>query len=306
MPKVTVRKKERIETNGEDVTPKKKTRLEKNENELPETSSDPGSMGIYSQVIPDNLTEFTPELIIENRDDKKREEGIEEPEKTCCFFGKRGTGKTFILNWILGTIGDKYRCVWVMTKTKINGTWQEHVEDEYIFEDFEPYAIEQIIELQRKVIPFARDHPEKKINPNVAIVMDDIITDGRFKWSDQLDSVFTNGRHLKIALFITSQYAKSINTVGRGNIDWVFILPQFQLMQIDSLGEDFLGMAPKKERHEVINKFTAKERTGKEHQALAIAVVRNSGQYGEILHTCNAEETKKYKLANDDVVEGIY
>lgn len=255
--------------------------------------------------IPSDIPELDPEMLMENRDDKLREEGVLEPEKTFVFYGKRGTGKTFCLRYLVEAVKKHYPRVVVMTDTTINGFWQQYVHSDYIHKGFDPYVVMQLLEQQEKLMAYINlEHPELKetINPNLLLIMDDIISEHGFKYSEELDKCFTQGRHCKIAPWITSQYAKAVNTIGRGNTDWAFILPQFMELQEESICNDFLNFVHPDAGREIIDRFTCKERLSEvgadQHQILAIKICENSKDLNSILYKVNAKDPGDFYLGD--------
>lgn len=255
--------------------------------------------------IPSDIPELDPELLVENRDEGLRVRGILEPEKTFVFFGKRGTGKTFCLRYLISYLRRHYPRVIVLTDTLVNGFWQQYVHKDYIHKGFDPFVIEQALDQQEALMHYINlEHPELKevINPNMAIIMDDVITAHTFKFSEHLDALFAQGRHNHISPWITSQYAKAVNTLGRGNIDWAFILPQFMEIQEESICNDFLNFVHKDAGYEIIDRFTAQERLEEvgapKHQILAIKICENSKDMNKILFKVNAEDPGNFYLGD--------
>ena len=254
--------------------------------------------------LPQDIPEVDPEMLVLNRNREKREEGILEPEKTFVFFGKRGTGKTFALRYLIYHIRRHYPRVLVMTNTKFNGFWQDYVHNDYIHEGFDPFVIHAVIEQQKQLMKYLNlDHPEERenINPNLAII-DDIISDSGFKYSEDLNAIFTEGRHNKISIWLTTQYAKAINTVGRGNTDYAIILAQFMERQQESLANDFLNFIHKDAAYELIDRFTCIERLEEmgadEHQLLVVKLCENSKDLNNILFKLNADDPGKFTLGD--------
>ena len=73
------------------------------------------------------------------------------------------------------------------------------------------------------------------------ILLDDVISDPNVLKKDQrhLVKLFTEGRHHKVFVLITTQYAKAITPTIRGNTDYVFIMKTIQGRQREALWEDF-------------------------------------------------------------------
>lgn len=256
----------------------------------------------------EELPKFTPEMIAENRDAEKAAQGILDIAKTIVFFGKRGTGKTFAMRWILqnDVIRSLLPRLIVMTDTKINGFWQQYIPEDYVHEGFDHDLLLEIMERQKEVIKKWRALDEKDkpfYNPNLCVVFDDIISNRTVKFNETFEKFFTLGRHLMITIMVTSQYAKGVNTVARGNIDYAFIFKQDMRIQMESLADDFFNFFGN--RHtafEIIERFTSKDRTGDEHIAMAIALFKNTGNLFELISIMKAEDDNG-ELLGDEIYQ---
>lgn len=160
---------------------------------------------------------------------------------TIISFGKRRSGKSWITRDCLELLKERYPFGIVMSGTAHNGFWQGHVPDSYIYDHYDPRVLAKLLGRQMKLVLAIKEHPELEslINPEVFVILDDIIHDKAVRYDPVLTSFFTFGRHFKITIFICSQYAKGINPTLRGNCDLVVMYRQRQEMQQASLFEDF-------------------------------------------------------------------
>lgn len=133
------------------------------------------------------------------------------PDFTMAFFGKRREGKSFAMRWMLYKLRKEIPRIYVFTNTRINGFWQEFVPEDKIFDGYSAGVMEQIKKNQMKLITWMMAHPKegKKINPYVVVVLEDCMSQD-LHHVDQLTDLFFNGRHLKIMLMISLQYARGI------------------------------------------------------------------------------------------------
>jgi len=263
----------------------------------------PEELALIPQI--EELPKFIPAQILENRVTELAEEGILDLNKTCVFFGKRGTGKTFLLRWILQDpdVRSQFPRIIVMTDTKLNNFWQKYVPEDYIHEGFSPALVNKILDKQEEVVKKWNkldDEDKLKVNTTLCVVMDDVISNDNIKYCKLFDRIFTAGRHYHIALFITTQYAKGINTVARGNIDFAFVFKQDMRIQMESLADDFFNFFTN--RHtafEILDRFTDKHRTGDEHLALCVAKQKNTNNLYELLTIVKAEDDNGEKLGDE-------
>jgi hypothetical protein len=117
------------------------------------------------------------------------------------------------MRWLLEGLRDKIPRIFVFTNTKINGFWSEFCPDNRIFDGFRPGVMDAIRSEQEQLVKWMRKHPDQakamKINPYVAIILEDCLSQD-LHHIDQLKDIFFNGRHLKLLLMVSLQYAKGI------------------------------------------------------------------------------------------------
>lgn len=133
------------------------------------------------------------------------------PDFTMGFIGKRREGKSFAMKWVLRELGGYFTNGVVMTSTKTNGFWETMVPRNAIFNGYNPGAMERIYAHQHRLVEWMKRHKReaKNINPYIFIIMEDVL-DQDLSHAQQLRNIFYNGRHLKICLLISLQYAKGI------------------------------------------------------------------------------------------------
>jgi hypothetical protein len=177
---------------------------------------------------------------------------------SLCLFGKRRTGKTFSLRWIMYNCFRHIPFGICCSQTAMNGFWQTYIPSQYVYKDLDFGKMQTLIDRQDGLIKkWKKDHPEEdaadseayKAVPELAafIILDDVISDrGAMQWSEQLLKFFVNGRHYCITVFITSQHVKGIGPMIRGNMDMVVLQPIFQKEARDTLAELYAGWMGKK------------------------------------------------------------
>ena len=149
------------------------------------------------------------------------------PDYTMGFFGKRREGKSFAMRWILYHLRTQIPRIYVFTTTKLNYYWQDFVPSDKIFNNFSPGVMNQIRLNQIELVEWMKKNPEegKKINPYVVIVLEDCLSQD-LQHMELLKDIFFNGRHLKLMLLISLQYARGIPpgklTLGASSIVRLF------------------------------------------------------------------------------------
>ena len=181
----------------------------------------------YQEVQLPQLQEFDPEDI--------------KLDATLVAIGKRRTGKTFLFRNLLYLLKDKISAAVVISQTdELNKFWRDYIPKKYIFKKYQPEILDAIFARQKAILNNSNISKEKKekIAP-ILVLLDDVISDQRLKYDENLMELFVAGRHYKIMTMITTQYAKAITPVIRGNTDYAFLLKCMQERQREALHEDF-------------------------------------------------------------------
>ncbi len=154
-------------------------------------------------------------------------------------FGKRRTGKSFLVRWLLYLKRHRFRHGLVITKTKHNGYWQNYFPMNVVHGDYDPKIIENFLIYQLKLQEYNKHHPEKPLNTKAVIILDDIIADHYIRYCDALATLCYNGRHFDVMVIVCSQYVYGLPPGVRGNSDFVFTFTQGQKRQRKALTEDY-------------------------------------------------------------------
>lgn len=162
-------------------------------------------------------------------------------DATIVAVGKRRTGKTWVFRNIMYLMKDKFQAGIVISQTdELNHFWRDYVPEKYIYKKYDPAILEAVFRRQKRIIndPALTDEEKEKEAP-FFILLDDVISDQRLKYDEALMELFVAGRHYKLFILITTQYAKAITPVLRGNTDYCFMMKCIQQRQLESLWEDF-------------------------------------------------------------------
>ena len=131
--------------------------------------------------------------------------------------GKRCTGKSELVKDLM-YFKKHIPCGVVCSGTEDgNCFYQKIVPEIFVYSYFDRKAIERVIDRQKKALKKGTVHP-------VFIVLDDLLYDKKFLNDKLVRSLFMNGRHFKICLFMTAQYLVDVPPSLRANIDYVFVL----------------------------------------------------------------------------------
>lgn len=201
------------------------------------------------------------------------------PDYTMGFFGKRREGKSFLMRNILYHMRAHFPRVYCFTNTRYNGFWQNHIPDKYIFDGYQPGVIQKIIDTNAAWRGAQIKHPTNErlqdMNISCLLILDDVINQDLFH-SEQLRTLFYNGRHIKICLMIALQYAKGVPPGFRENFDTVFLFQQHCNTQIEAIGENFLGTWDRKTQRNILESTVWKDAHSNARQVLVVDQSGNS------------------------------
>lgn len=164
--------------------------------------------------------------------------------------------------------------------------------------------MDKIRQNQENIVEWMHQHPEEahKVNPNIFIVMDDCISQD-LHHAEQLKEIFFNGRHLKMLLLISLQFAKGIPPGFRENCDMAFIFRMHSQAQIEAITENFLGHLDKKTARNVMESVVWKDEETDERQFLVVDCSGNS-PIDEMLYAGQAMDPGDFKLGCKEYWEG--
>lgn len=144
-------------------------------------------------------------------------------------FGKRRTGKTVLLKYILSKIYKFYdECHIFSGTSRVQQEIYGFTDPEYVYDGYDEAKLDDIInDSQTKIKQLLRDKPSKvsesdfKKNqvPYKLIILDDVISDKTLRYSKLLNDIFILGRHLNIAVIFLSQTVTGIPKSMRANLD---------------------------------------------------------------------------------------
>ena len=198
----------------------------------------------YAQVILPNLTEFNPEDI--------------KLDGTVVAVGKRRTGKSWVFRNLMYLMKDKIPAGIVISQTdELNKFWRQYIPSKYIYPKYEPEILDAVFKRQKKILnDNGLTDEEKDKQAPFFVLLDDVISDQRLKYDSNLMELFVAGRHYRLFVLITTQYAKAITPTLRGNTDYCFIMKCIQQRQREALWEDFGDFLTKDAFAQILDAYT--------------------------------------------------
>lgn len=198
----------------------------------------------YAEVVLPALTEFDPETI--------------KLDGTIVAVGKRRTGKSWVFRNLMYLMKDKIPAGIVISQTdELNKFWRQYIPAKYIYPTYEPEILDAVFQRQKKILnDNGLTDKEKDEKAPFFVLLDDVISDTRLKYDSNLMELFVAGRHYRLFVLITTQYAKAITPTLRGNTDYCFIMKCIQQRQREALWEDFGDFLTKDAFAQILDAYT--------------------------------------------------
>ena len=172
--------------------------------------------------------------------------------RILLFIGKRNTGKSTLVKDIM-YYNKNIPIGLIMSPTEeSNGFYRKMLPDIFIYNDYDPGAVEKLIKRQKRAVK------KKKPHPDAFLLLDDCMYDSKKITKDtNIRYIFMNGRHVKLMLYLTMQYCMDLSPDLRANIDYIFVLRENILANKEKIYKNFFGIFPTFDIfNQVMNKCT--------------------------------------------------
>ena len=162
--------------------------------------------------------------------------------------GRRDTGKSFLVRDLLYYHQDIPIGTVISGTEEGNGFYGKLVPKLFIHNEYNSAIIENILKRQKQVIKQNNKEMQQfnrtTIDPRTFVILDDCLYDNSWSRDKLMRCLFLNGRHWKVMLVITMQFALGIPPALRTNIDYVFILRDPYISNRRRIYENYAGMFP--------------------------------------------------------------
>ena len=174
--------------------------------------------------------------------------------KCVLLISKRNAGKSQMIRYLVSQQRGKFKSIFVICPTeKVNNFYSDLVKKENIRDEWTEAWTDQLIEHMTRE---NANKPDKEAS-HVLLIVDDCVSDTNFHQSKSFKKLFTRGRHIKIAVILTSQYIFSVPPTARNNSDFI-LTSQMNTQGLDLLTSEFLfGNLTKKEFINMYHKNTS-------------------------------------------------
>ena len=177
----------------------------------------------------------------------------------AILLGPSGSGKSILLqNMILDIYKNCFERIYIMSPS-INvdfQTWQpvkkhiqqdlnliETAEDPFYFSEYNPTALYNILETQRKIVEHQKKQNHKKLY-QILIVVDDFADAPEFsRHSTLLHSLFTRGRHSQISTIVATQKFTALHPIIRVNASELYVFRLRNYLDLQTFIDEVSAMA---------------------------------------------------------------
>lgn len=159
------------------------------------------------------------------------------PHRICLFIGRRGTGKTKLIEDVMYRMRDRFDMGLCMTPTEETAAmFRQHVPDAWTYDGFHMARLEQMLAMQRATSAAGKE-PR-----SLFLITDDCGFDRSAFKGKAVRDLFMNGRHARITYLSAMQYVMDVTPDIRTQIDYVFCLKESIITNKQKLWKSFFGM----------------------------------------------------------------
>lgn len=151
----------------------------------------------------------------------------EERYPVVVVIGKRGSGKSILTKDLIFRFSQAgHGRIVVFSPTEpSNRFYEKFIPPVFIHNDLDEAKLAQIVDGQTRLVQKMKQEKSSK-NVDLLLVLDDCAFEHKFLNSKTIKKLVLNGRHSRIAVIITLQYAVLLGAALRANIDIAFLLSE--------------------------------------------------------------------------------
>lgn len=200
---------------------------------------------------------------------------------------KRGSGKSFLVRDIMYHKRHMPDGIVFSATEESNSFWSNHIPDSYIYDGFDSATLEAFVKRQKKRARHGSQAPS-------FLMLDDCAFDKSFTKDKALRSIFFNGRHWRILLIMTLQYALDLTPDMRSNVDFVFVLRENIIQNRERLYRNFFGIFA------TFDAFcSVLDQTTENYECLVLDNTVQSNRIEDCVFWYKAEEHPRFRVGSD-------
>lgn len=177
----------------------------------------------------------------------------------AIIYGQRRSGKSTWLKWFLWTQQHNYDRVVFFSSTNFNGNFQKIMNPKLTYPRYDENVMQAILDAQAATPEGERE--------KVLVILDDVLDEEsqfRKRGKNPLVTVYTMGRHYNISVIMCTQYAKSIPTSWRRNVDFAVIFYTFSPDMAEIYYKEYGALMSRTQFMSILKRST------QDHQALVV------------------------------------
>ena len=160
------------------------------------------------------------------------------PDRIAVCIGKRGTGKTVLMQDIMYHLRHKLHYGLAMTPTQESAqSFRGYMPASSVYQDYHVEVLERMLSAQRTR---AQDKGTDALR-NLFLVLDDCMYDKAVIKGKAIRDLFMNGRHYKITFLAAVQYLMDLSPALRTQVDYCFALRENVISNRERLYKYFFG-----------------------------------------------------------------
>ena len=223
---------------------------------------------------------------------------------SSIIYGQRRSGKTTWVSWFLYWFQCRFRELYVFSSTAFNGHYQELCPEHHVFPRFREDILEMIIENQKTLMGIECQGGTKCAGDGIyskqshvknsksfvdkrpiCIILDDVLDSIKdLRRSVALNTVFSMGRHLNMAVIVCTQYPTALPPSFRMNVDLAVIFNTHSYKVRDIVFRDYAHNLPSWKFYGALDFFT------KDFQCLCVMPCTQSNDSRDIFFLSKAED----------------
>lgn len=169
-------------------------------------------------------------------------------------YGKKKTGKTVFIRYLLDAMKGYYPWAWCFTKTKINLTYQRNMPEKFIFENYSNEILKLIVNRQLEARKVFMKHPDS-FNPRAILIWDDCLGK-ELLWNQYINAYYYISRHLLNLNIMSAQHVFATPPAIRTNTDYGVLFNTDYASAIEELWKDFACKMPKNMWLSIMDNYT--------------------------------------------------
>lgn len=181
------------------------------------------------------------------------------PGYTVIFTGRRRSGKTKLMRALCRHLRKWYPEVVVFTRTKASGEYSRFMPMSRVIQGFDPDLLIELGRIQRAKKKAQSRGELVDTNFNLLVILDDCLAE-RLQWSQELNAIFFEGRHLDITLFVSIQDVKGCAPAATGNSDFSFLFPFGDERTFEAVRDKYTSFLDKKELKDLVTNDEIKKK----------------------------------------------